>query len=353
MIDWTSSMQQTFEYYIVDPNTWKDIRRLEYVTKCSITRDLNTDTLGSATIELNEDIGESYVRVYLVATQNGITEKFPLATFLAQTPSVSFNGRYESYNVDAYFPLLELKEKKPPIGYSIYKEANIMEYANNLTEENLRAPVVRTNSSETLKYDFVADPNKDTWLTYIKDLIASMKYRFDIDELGRILFSPNQDLAALKPVWSFNDNNSSILYPDIELNRDLYGIPNVVEVIYSNGTYTKSSLVKNVDENSPVSIQSRGREIKYTDPAPDLVGLPTQSQVDEYAYNLLKNLSSLEYNISYSHAYCPVRPGDAVRINYTRAGLKNVVAKVTKQIISCVPGCPVQETAVYTTKFWR
>ena len=24
MPDWTKSMQQTFEYYVVDPNTWKD-----------------------------------------------------------------------------------------------------------------------------------------------------------------------------------------------------------------------------------------------------------------------------------------------------------------------------------------
>ena len=25
MPDWTKTMQQTFEYYVVDPGTWKDI----------------------------------------------------------------------------------------------------------------------------------------------------------------------------------------------------------------------------------------------------------------------------------------------------------------------------------------
>ena len=24
MVDWTASMQQTFEYYLVDPHTWTD-----------------------------------------------------------------------------------------------------------------------------------------------------------------------------------------------------------------------------------------------------------------------------------------------------------------------------------------
>ena len=29
MTDWLSSMQQTFEYYTVDPGTWKDDKKLD------------------------------------------------------------------------------------------------------------------------------------------------------------------------------------------------------------------------------------------------------------------------------------------------------------------------------------
>ena len=39
MVDWTKSMQQTFEYYIVDPSTWKDTRLLNNVKSCTIDRD--------------------------------------------------------------------------------------------------------------------------------------------------------------------------------------------------------------------------------------------------------------------------------------------------------------------------
>ena len=39
MVDWTASMQQTYEYYIVDPNTWKDVTLIDNIKSCTITRD--------------------------------------------------------------------------------------------------------------------------------------------------------------------------------------------------------------------------------------------------------------------------------------------------------------------------
>ena len=65
-----------------------------------------------------------------------------------------------------------------------------------------------------------------------------------------------------------------------------------------------------------------------------------------------KSLSTLEYEVTYTHGYCPVRLGDCVRLDYAKAGLSGVKAKVISQSIDCVPGCPVTETAVFTTKLW-
>lgn len=352
MADWLSSMQQTFEYYIVDPGTWKDIKKLDNVKSCTIKRDSEAETLGSATIDITESLGECYIRVYLITIQNGVKEKHPLGTFLVQTPSSTFNGKILSVTMDAYTPLLELKESPPPLGYSILKNENIMDIAYLLTREHARAPVVRTDCDTTLYYDFVAETN-DTWLTFLTDLIANAKYTFELDELGRILFSPKQDTASLQPVWTYTDDNSSILYPDLDMDHDLYGIPNVVEVIYSNGSGHYYSRVVNDDPNSPISTVNRGREIVYRVSDPDLIGDPTANQIDEYANQLLRELSTLEYTISYSHGYCPVRLGDCVRLNYTRAGLTNIKAKVISQSIKCESGCPVSEKAVFTTKLWR
>lgn len=351
MADWLQSMQQTYEYYIVDPGTWKDVKLLDNVKSCTINRDSSAETLGSATIDVTESLGECYVRVYLVTVQNGVKERHPLGTFLIQTPSSSFDGKIRSVSMDAYTPLLELKENPPPLGYSLLKGSNVMDYAYRLCREHARAPVVKTECTTELHYDFVANTD-DTWIIYISDLIANAKYHFALDELGRILFAPKQDTASLQPVWTYTDDNSSILLPEMSLDHDLYGIPNVVEVVYSNEFDTYHARAVNDDPNSPISTISRGREIVHRVTNPELSGIPTQRQVDEYAAQCLRELSSVEYTVSYSHGYCPVRLGDCVRLNYSRAGLTDVKAKVISQSIKCTAGCQVDEKAVFTKKLW-
>lgn len=352
MTDWTKSMQQTFEYYIVNPATWKDVRRINNVKSGSLTRDLGVETLGSATFDIEEPLGECYIRAYLITIQNGAKDKYPLGTYLIQTPSSKFDGKNKIVSVDAYTPLLELKENPPPIGYSVLKDTNIMETAYKITKEQVRAPVVAAACTETLFSDFVANTD-DTWMTFLNDLMANAKYTFALDELGRILFSPKQDMASLQPVWTFDDSNSSILYPEINMDYDLYGIPNVVEVIYSSNDRCYYSRVVNDDSNSPTSTVSRGREIIHRVTEPILFGNPTDEQVNEYAVRLLRSLSSIEYTVNYSHGYCPVKIGDCVRLNYSKAGLNGIKAKVISQSIKCEPGCPVSEKAVFTANLWR
>lgn len=353
MPDWTKSMQQTFEYYQVDPGTWGDVKLIDNVKKCQIRRDMDSDTLGSATIDITESVGECYIRVYLVTIQNGVRERFPLGTFLVQTPSSSFDGRIRNVSMDAYTPLLELKENPVPLGYYIPKDVNLMDQAYLLTSEHVRAPVVRTKSDKTVYSDFVADTN-DNWLTYLSSLIANNKYYYDLDEMGRILFSPKQDTASLTPIWTYDDGNSSILQPSISMDHDLYGIPNVVEVLYSSNSgevyYAK---VVNDDESSPTSIINRGRPITKYITNPEMTGNPTDEMIQEYAKQYLRNVSSVVYTVTYTHGYCPVRVGDCVRLNYNRAGLTDIKARVISQNISCEAGCMVSEKAVFTRKLWE
>ena len=352
MPDWTASMQQTFEYYIVDPGTWMDKEKLTNVISCTLNRDSDSDTLGSAVFNITEAVGECYIRAYLITIQNGITEKHPLGTYLVQTPTSSFDGKIRDVSMDTYTPLLELKENPPPIGYYIPKKENVMDTVYRIAQEHARAPVIPAQCPITLFNDFVSN-TEDTWLTFLIDLAAYAKYNFDLDELGRILFSPEQDTASLQPVWTYTDDNCSIMRPDLNMDHDLYGIPNVVEVIYSDNSRNVHIRVVNDDENSPISTVNRGREITHRETNPSIGGNPTESQVREYAERLLREMSTLEYSVTYTHGYCPVRVGDCVRFVLDRYDLKDVKAKVVSQSIECEEGCPVQETAVFTTRLWR
>lgn len=352
MADWLASMQQSFEYYTVDPGTWREVKRLDNITKCSITRDSSAETLGSATIDIAETVGEAYIRIYLVTIQNGVTERFPLGTYLVQTPSSKFDGRVRTVSMDAYTPLIELKENQPPLGYFTPEDSNIMEEASRLTAEYVRAPVVEGLSDIKMYKDFVSNTD-DTWLTYISEMIANAKFSFDLDEMGRILFAPKQDTAALQPVWTYTDDNSSIVYSDVNLEHDLYGIPNVVEVVYSDANNTYYATRENTEDGSPVSIQNRGRRITTRYSNPDLGGVPTQAMIEEYAEQALRELSTFEYTIKYKHGYNGVRVRDCVRLDFKRAQITNIKAKVISQSIECEPGTPVTETAVFTIKLWR
>lgn len=353
MIDWTKSMQQTFDFYTVDPGTWRNVRPVTTVISGTVTYDLGNELIATASFETEEDLGECYLRPVLKCIQNGTTYEFPLGTFLTQSPESSFDGRLHKRRVDAYSPLIELKDKKPPFGYAALKDDPIMDLAYQLTDDNVRCPVVASfGDTKTLNDNFVSDFENDTWFSFVSDLLSNAKYHFELDELCRIMFAPDQKTASLRPVWTFDDGNSSILYPEITANRDLYGIPNVVEVLCSSGAGYKFYRAENRRPNSPVSIVNRGREIVHRVNNPSGLVSPDDDEIKDFAENLLETLSSSECTLNYKHGYCGTKVGQAVRLNYERAGIKNVVAKVISQSIELRPGATVTEKAVYTTKVW-
>lgn len=370
MVDWTKSMQQSFEYYKVNPVTWRDVEQLENISPGStINRDSDADTLGSATINGADILDECYVRIYLVTVQNGVKEKHPLGTFLIETPSSNFDGKSTNVTMDAYTPLLELDENPPPLGFSIFKGDDILESAYKIIKEQARAPIVEvspvTDEEERyskLTYDFVANTD-DTWLTFTSDLVFNAKYTLGLDEMGRILFVPIQDTASLQPVKVFDDGNSSILKPSVTEEHDWFDIPNVIEIIFTKGFYNTETekyeyglTVTNTDPNSPASIVNRGRKITHREIDPNIIGsdevIVTRDIVLNYAETLLRELSTIKKTITFTHGYYPIRLGDCVELNYAKAGLVGVKAKITNQSIKCEPGCPITETAVYTKKLW-
>lgn len=351
MIDWTKSMKQTFEFYEVDPTSWKDKRKLNNIIECSIKWDSEAETLGSASIKSSESLGECYFRAYMIVIQNGLNYRLPLGTFLVQTTTSSFDGKSRTVPMEAYTPLLELKDNYPPLGYTVMKDQKILETGARICEDYMRAPIIMSENDETLYTDFTANTD-ETWLVYLTALIANAKHHLEINEMGEVLFAIDQETASLQPIYTYDDSNSSILYPDVEDEHDLYGIPNVVEVIYSKDSSYKYARAVNDNPDSITSTVSRGREILYrvTDPN---IGDPTQSQLEEYAKQVLREKSSVEHTITYSHGWTPVRVGNCVRLDYARAGMRNIKAKVVSQSFDCKAGCKVSETAVYTINLWR
>ena len=355
MPKWNESMEQTYEFYRVNPLTWQDQTPIRTITSCTVKRDSEQETLGSASINCSEDLGECYVRVYLVTRQNRIKEHFCLGTFLVQTPEMNYDGKTSDISMDCYTPLLELKDNNPSLGYTAFKDTNIMSLAYDIINEHCRAPVTLPKGmTKTLVEDFVADTN-DTWLSYVSDLMKQAEFKFGLNERCEIFFAPIEDMKSLNPVYTFSDDNSSILLPSITDKRDLYGIPNALEMFMTtdSGEYYYA-YVENNDANSPISIPNRGRTVLHREDRPSFPGNPTKEEFEEFAKQTLKNLSSLEHTVTFTHGFIPfVQLGHCVRLNYTRAGIVNVRARITSQNIKCETGCQVETTATYTTDLWN
>ena len=54
MPDWRKPMTQSYRYYMVSPLTWANDKELRNVKSCSIDWDVDTDTLCSASMEVED-----------------------------------------------------------------------------------------------------------------------------------------------------------------------------------------------------------------------------------------------------------------------------------------------------------
>lgn len=373
-VDWTKSMQQTFEFYTVDPNSWYDDQKLENIITCDMTHDATSDKRGNASITITEPLPECYIRTYLVVNQAGYMHKICLGTYLYMTSSDSFDGMKHNITMTGYTPMVELEEKLPPLGFHIVGITNrkhsgdapmVTDAIKDIVTTYTRCEIEnRTVIQKPLLNDFVAGTN-DNFLTVINNILNASslgQYILTVDEWGTIIVKDKPVLEDAIPTYIYTDDNSSILLPSLDTNDDIYGIPNVVEVLYTGDKRLPAIrvIVKNEDPTSIVSIPARGREIakRFTitniaAPVNDYSEEAVRAQVTAQAERLLEAASTINKTISYSHGYCDVKVGDTVLINYERAGVTGIRAKVVSQRISCKPGCQVDEQAVYTKKLWN
>lgn len=347
-VDWTQDYALTYEFWVVDTGTWGDLRKLDTVTEESMDWDLSKDTIGSAALECAEELGEVYVRAYLVAQQGGEAARECLGTFMVQTSEESFDGKARGFSSDAYSPLREMAESMPEIGYTTPAGDLILERAVKIARQHTRAPVSEAAGSAAVCGDFVANLD-DTWLDFGRDLLAKAGYRYMVGTRGDIYLQPVGDAASMSPAYTFTDGNSSVLHADVKRKRDLYGMPNVVEVVFGNQTVR----AVNDDPDSPVSTVSRGREVVHRITNPDLSASPTEEEAKAYAVNELRNLSTLELTVTFTHGYVPgLWLGDCVRLEYSRAGIYTN-AVISMRSIECRTDLTVTETATYTERMWR
>lgn len=347
-MDWHRSMRQTPRYCEVDPASWRDVRVLDSVVSCKVTRDVDGDTRESAQITFDGPLsGEMWVRCYLDCEQDGKAERVPVGTWLVQTPSRKLDGKVSEVSAVAYSALHPLREEKPPVLWHAAMGSDCALAASQLCEDYGVAPVIRSGSSTRLADHYVA-PVGSSALEVARTLAAAAGDEVSVDAMGNVVLEPVTASLAMLPSWTFRDDRESIILPDATEHLDWYSLPNVCEVV--EGDIIGRAV--NDDPSSMLSTVSRGRRVVLrVEGADELKSGPTQEMADLVASRRLAEACGLERTVEVSHGFCPLRAGECAELDWRAMGLK-VTGRVRRQEIDVATGVTVRSTIVSESERW-
>ena len=100
-MDWQHGFSATYCLMTVNSETWADDEELEIV-EGTIERDEEAELIESGSITLAESVGETWIRIYLQARQEGDSEKVALFTGLTSSPERKLDGHRITYPVECY-----------------------------------------------------------------------------------------------------------------------------------------------------------------------------------------------------------------------------------------------------------
>ncbi len=336
-------MEQRFRYYLVDRSTWRDAMELDGVLSCSITRDLDSETVESAKLTVGDwPLGaELVLRAYMECRQYdeqsrsmGAWERFCMGTWICQTPTRTDSCAVET-EVRAYSTLMACSDDNPPEFMTLEPtdtcEAVCMEALGHGI-----APTVSGNGSTKVESDWTLDPGS-SYLALARDMAAMAGKAVMVDPYGRPYLKPVRDASAMASAWEFEIDSDSIVLPGMTEGDDWYEVPNTVRVVLSAGSKTLVGEATRAD--------SRGRTVLMREDNPDLPENATQADVDRYAAKLLSEGLSASRTFEFEHAWCPVELGDCVTVGRHDGTAQKAV--VRKQEVTLQTGCTVKATATY------
>ena len=305
-MDWSKGFSARYYMTLVDPETWRDIERLN-ITGGTIKR--STGELRQSadiTVKNYEEDNERLIRVWLEATQKGSSSRTALFTGYAESPERDIDGQLVSHNLQCYSVLKSAVDVLLPRGWYAPVGINVIWQVRELLKAT-KAPVEVTAPSGdlTLRQALVAEQN-ETNLSMADLLLGSIGWRMTIDGFGRIYLGPK----ATEPAAVFDARDNDIVEPKLKDNNDWYGCPNVLRVVM-DGTYAEA---RDEDPRSKFSIPNRGREVWAEETS---VVLNVRETLSEYAQRRLKELQQVGRKVDYDRRYRPdLNVSDIVLLNY-------------------------------------
>lgn len=308
-MDWSKGYSASYYVKEVDPATWRDKGTIN-ITGGTIKRTL-TGLRNSASINCLTDLGgiEKWVRIYMDTKQEGNYGHEALFTGIAATPKRKAYASRNERTPDCYSVLKPAADVILTRGWFALAGSNSGEIVKSLLSVT-PAPVVVEENAPALSTTIIAEDN-ETRLSMVDRVLTAIGWRLDISGDGTINVKP----YSLDPVEKFAPTSVDVIEVPISITEDWFSAPNVYMAVSGDMT----GIARDDRDESPLSIQNRGREVWEVESG---VTLPANETIAEYATRQLKAAQRVRKQASYDRRFMPhVRVGDVVNLHYPAQNL--------------------------------
>lgn len=323
---WEGSRTETFVCRRVTFPDWLEREDYPFAVSGGIDLSALSDLRASGTLsfdgEAPPDSG-SLMRIYYgFSDENGDRGEWPLGTFFVNVAGQDHNGASHSGKAELQSVLKVAAADCYGRTYTVPKGTNAVARARAVIE-GLGLRTNKPSCPYTLASEMVFKPD-DTWLDIANALLDAAGYAACTpDAYGTVQMLPYIEPDLRQTVWTFADNDYSIMEPKVSDSSNAGDIPNVYRLTWENEEGSLWACAKNLDPDSPASYKSRGYWQGMHESVSELDGSnQTQRLANLKALSkrrLLDNTQAIEY-VEWSHPWVPVWPGDAVEVTYLAAG---------------------------------
>lgn len=277
------------------------------------------------------------VRIYYTfIDEQGAEFNQALGTFFMSLQNPTYNAGLVSGEVSLTSVL------KVPNGsyfgrpYVIPAGTDIVKKASDILKQLGLKPSTTTESYVIARDRTYTDT--DSWLNIVNDLLAVADMTSATpDAYGNIVLSPYIDLDNRPSAWTFADDETSIMEPDVAMSDNRSELPNAVKLYHSSEEVNIWAAAYNRDASSDISLQGRGYEICLQENIFELKAKSTTARLNEMKElakrKLINNTSRIQY-IEIKHPFLPIEPAKAITVSYKRSGIswKGSVTEVQVEI---------------------
>jgi len=346
VIDWQAGYRSEWRVYRVSRETWADAGEVLGVSSVRVERSDDGDApeLESGALSLDMDpldeFGEGYVRIAMVATQGGETERVDVATLLASATGSDVDRSVAATDVTCRSVLHPAATTLLTLGSYAPMGADGVAWAAGVLRACLNAPVV-AEGSFVLDSHYVFDDGASALAAAWRVLRAG-GHTIQVEGDGTVRILPQPDEPALE----LSRASARLLHNGVRRELDYSDVPNRYRAV-ENGV---EAVAVNDDPDSVTSTVQRGwvRDAPL-DSSPLRVGGETLAA---YCARRLEEESTVRDERSYSREWWPgVYPGSLVRGTLGGVGLDGDL-RVTRQTVTCDHGLVVEETAGREVHTW-